>query len=844
MPESSRTFLRRAGVAAATAAFVMGSCLVAGPSPAAAEQASNPVVDTPPAVGSTSSEARDATLPQGLAEAVERDLGMGVEEFQARGELVATADRLRTDLRKAGLKASFAIAGNKIAVKTDIADRAAVTRKLDALTRGTGIELEISTADSNTASASATTSAVTKKSPADVDALFKAYAASVDSETLLHLQAVMETADGFVIRSGGVSKDAPARPAALTLTPGGKLTPEEFANQYPDVSIHEAEGPATVTATNDVLGGMGYGAEMAPGSYTLCSVGFNGFNAAGSRAALSAGHCTQDGKIRSVSIAEHSAPDVFEELNVDRFGSFGFSQFGGPGNTSLLTDGTHVLGNVGTDVSVLDNINPALRQQPMVTDWRGADERDSGTRVTGVARAIVGSSVCKSGRTTGWTCGRVDEVGFFIVGGFRNNTTDLRGVRGFGMPNPGLTKAFQGDSGGSVISGGNAVGITSAISDESDGQVGRAYFADINQALQQAKGYSVKLFVNAPKITAPAKGTSLKAGAKISGTVASAPSGTVVEVSSSGKKIATAKISKGSFSFRTPEKLGTFKFTVQAVKGFSKSRPTTGSVKLAMPTPKFTAPKNGATAVGPVTRISGTGFPGATVKLSGDVKGKTVVASNGRWSKKTSALRYGGHKITATQSKGSHVSRSAVTSFKVAVRAPVISSPARDRVSTKAPRAISGTGIPGATLKLSGAVTKSLVIGGNGKWSVKLKRTWTYGSHGIKATQKVGKYTSGSARTSFKLIPRAPSIETPTAGREFAYGKAPSTISGRGISGATVRVTLGNAKASTTVVRGTWKVRIPGTLKAGSHTATAVQVLKKTSSAPEKVKFTVNGPSS
>ncbi len=243
-----------------------------------------------------------------------------------------------------------------------------------------------------------------------------------------------------------------------------------------------------------------------------------------------------------------------------------------------------------------------------------------------------------------------------------------------------------------------------------------------------------------------------------------------------------------------------------------------------------------------MTKISGTGFPGATVKLSGAVKGKAKVGKDGKWSKKTGALGYGGHKITATQSKGSKVSRAASVSFKVAVRAPVITAPARGKASTKAPRAISGTGIPGARLKLSGAVTKSLTIGGKGKWSVKLKRTWAYGSYGIKATQKVGKHTSAIARTSFKVIPSAPSIASPTAGRKFANGKAPSTISGRGISGATVKVTVGKAKVSATVVKGTWKARIPGTLKAGSHTVTAVRSSRRPASAPIKVKFSVAGP--
>ncbi|MGL3806202.1 S1 family peptidase [Paeniglutamicibacter sp. R2-26] len=843
MPELRSTRLRRAGIAAVAAALVVSSCLAAGPVPATAATIPSPGAVATPGPRPTESRAEttdsgDATPSNGLDAAVERDLGMSAGEFAAQGELAAVADRLRAELDPERLKASLAVAGSRIEVRTNDEDRAEVAEKIDTLTRGTDIQVEVTTAVP-TPTATAGAVAPTKKSPTNVDELYAAYAASVDEQTLGQLQAVMETDGGFVIRSGGVSGDAPARSADRVLRAGGTLTPEEFASQYPDVGVHEAEGPATATASNDVLGGMGYGAEVTPGVYALCSVGFNGFNAAGARAALSAGHCTRDGQIRSVSVAEHSAPDVFEELHVDSFGTFGFSQFGGPGNSPALTDGVNLLGNVGTDVSVLNKINPALRQQPVVTDWTGADERDSGTKVTGVSSAVRGSPVCKSGRTTGWTCGKVTEVGIFIVGGFGNAATDLRAVRGFGMANPGFAVAFEGDSGGSAISGGNAVGITSAIAEGATRAGDRAYFADVKQALRAAKGYSIKLFVNAPKLTQPAKGTRVKAGARVSGTVASAPAGTTVSVASAGKTIATAKVSKGTFSFRTPKKLGTFSFTMTAGSGYSKSRTTTASLPLTMPAPRITVPAAGTTKTGRVTRVSGTGFPGATVKFSGAAKGRAAVAKDGTWSVKVPAIPYGNHVLTATQAKGKHVSGRSRISFKVAVRAPAISSPSPGKTSTKAPRTIKGTGIPGATLKLSGAVGKTLVVPRNGTWSVKLKRTWDYGNHRIKATQKVGKHTSASAKTSFKVIPRSPSIDYPSAGRTFASGKAPATVSGRGISGATVKVTMGKRTVSTKVVRGTWKVRIPGTLKPGSHGVKAVQVMKKTSSNAVRVTFTV-----
>lgn len=826
MHEPSRTLLQRIVVAAATTALVVGGGLTAAPASASASAPANPGTARPATGATASSNARGTTVPGGLAEAIKRDLGIGVGEFNDRGELAVVAGELRKNVQNAKLEASFAMDGTKIVVDIGATDRAAVTHQLKALTRGTGIDLEISTAG---------TVAASSKGPQSVDELFKAYAASVDAETLSRLQSVMKTADGFAIRTGGGARNERARAIAGTLPVEDTLSPEQFAVQYPNVSILEVEGPATVSAHNDVLGGMGYGSELGPEVYSVCSTGFNGFNGEGARAVLSAGHCTRDGQTSKVAMAEHSAPDAFEGFGA-ALGSFGFSQFGGPGNTELKVGGTQVLGNIGTDISVLDKINPALKLQPLVTNWKGADERDSGTKVTGVANAIIGTSICKSGRTTGWTCGTVDEVGFFVVGGFKNSATDLRGIRGFGMANPNFSKAYEGDSGGSVIAGGNAVGLTSAISREGGG---RAYFADINYALKQAKGYSIKLFLNTPKFTAPAKRAVVKTGATLSGTVASPPSGSTVRVVAGGKQIATAKVSKGTFSFKAPKEPGMFSFTLQTTKGFSKSGITKGSVNLVLRAPKITTPTSGKSSAKPVTKISGTGFPRATVKLSGAVSGKAVVDEHGNWSRSAAKLGYGQHRITARQSIGPHISGQTASTFKVTVSAPRFNSPEPGTTSTKAPSSISGTGIPGAQLKLSGAVAKTLTIAKNGQWSVKATKPWGYGSRSIEAVQKVGAHTSASTRMRFKVIPASASITSPAAGTEFASGKPPARIAGRGITGALVEVTLGKATLHTTVVKGSWQVRIPGTLKAGTHTATAVQTLGKTRSAAAIVKFSL-----
>ena len=72
--------------------------------------------------------------------------------------------------------------------------------------------------------------------------------------------------------------------------------------------------------------------------------------------------------------------------------------------------------------------------------------------VTGYSQAAVGSSLCKSGRTTGWTCGTIQAY---------NQTVNYGG----GDIVSGLVRhsacVEQGDSGGSNITGNFAQGVSS-----------------------------------------------------------------------------------------------------------------------------------------------------------------------------------------------------------------------------------------------------------------------------------------------------------------------------------------------------------------------------------------------
>ncbi|PRW61751.1 S1 family peptidase [Actinopolyspora mortivallis] len=190
--------------------------------------------------------------------------------------------------------------------------------------------------------------------------------------------------------------------------------------------VESGERPRTYA---DVIGGQRY---TINGS-TVCSVGF-----AVSGGFVTAGHCGDPGD-------RTSSPS----------GTFAGSSF--PGN-----DYAYV--RTGSD----DTLRP----------W--VDTYDGSVRtVRGSRSAPVGSSVCRSGQTTGWHCGTIEA---------KNQT-----VRYPSGTVRGLTRtdvcAEPGDSGGSFISGNQAQGMTSGGSGNCT-YGGTTYFQPVNEALN---AYGVSL---------------------------------------------------------------------------------------------------------------------------------------------------------------------------------------------------------------------------------------------------------------------------------------------------------------------------------------------------------------
>ena len=199
--------------------------------------------------------------------------------------------------------------------------------------------------------------------------------------------------------------DVPNNRVVVLAAPGAAAAAQAFAQASgagPVSVVTSAEQPRTMY---DIRGGDQY---VINGN-TLCSIGFavaGGF--------VSAGHC---GGAGSPTLGYNNVAQ----------GTFAASQFPGNDFSWIQTNG---------------NWTP----QPWVNNYSGGN-----VLVAGSQDAAIGSSICRSGRTTGWRCGTLlgrDETVVYAQGA----------VSGLSRSN---ACAEPGDSGGSWITGNQAQGVTS-----------------------------------------------------------------------------------------------------------------------------------------------------------------------------------------------------------------------------------------------------------------------------------------------------------------------------------------------------------------------------------------------
>ncbi|MFI5805011.1 putative Ig domain-containing protein [Streptomyces sp. NPDC051561] len=193
------------------------------------------------------------------------------------------------------------------------------------------------------------------------------------------------------------------------------------------------------------------GEKWVPGSESPCSIGFPVTRTSGgSKAFLTAGHCTND-------------------VSQPAYGKDG---------TRVGTSNKNGSGSVNAregDMGIVDVDQAGWELAGVVSGWGKAD-----IPVTGSAEAVVGTSVCRSGQTSGLQCGEVTKV---------NQSVDYGNVVIDGLSYSNACSA-GGDSGGSYVTaaGGKAVGLHSGGGSATcSGGSGEKFtiFQPVNEALSK-----------------------------------------------------------------------------------------------------------------------------------------------------------------------------------------------------------------------------------------------------------------------------------------------------------------------------------------------------------------------
>lgn len=760
-----------------------------GPAPSASPTASPTVTASPiapvdpttaggaPAADTTAPAAVPEISDAGLAEAVQRDLGMTLVDFNAAGQLARTAADAVPSLRELTGYLGISLRDGKILVEGSGPELQARVTELNGTGTSAVFVLVAPAAEPSTAPTATPTEAPTAAPSAaelvasSTEQLFQAYVREVGPAGL---QAVAYSGGSFIIRTGGTNAaeaDLPPapdqQPAPATTTPAttaaaGKISPADFVARYTNVQLEQASPLATEA---DVYGGEGYVIDSPP-RRTICSTGFGAFNAAGLPVVLTAGHCAEDGTATVIGLEPPTSATAGGSLplpgSLAPFGSFGFSQFGGLQNSWVLnplwnTDDPRGPGNVGTDIAVIGSLNGGVNVQPAASTWASAANPGStAVKIIGMVAPFKGQEVCRSGRTDGWSCGQVEETGIYVVGGRTTDPADVRAFRGF------LSKNVQsrgGDSGGPWISGNYAVGTHSA--GETSGE-NFAIATTLEDALTKIPAaVQLQLFLNKPELVAP-ENLTFMAGQPITGRIPAAPASAVASNSkvritvASQAPVEVPVDSSGNWAYPAPASTGPLSFTAETVNGFSHSGAASLAVKVSdLDAPVIAAPQGG-TALKTLTRIDGSGTPGLAVRLTGDISGSAVVAPDGRWSIPVTGPVYGQIAVHAVQTAPSHEDSPSVNrTFTVTPVAPAVSSIGDGLHFSLAalPETISGTGVDSAdvTVSIDGTPAGAAQAGAGGRWSVPFPSGLAVGAHALSVTQSVDGVASDPLLLTFTI---------------------------------------------------------------------------------------------
>ena len=417
---------------------------------------------------------------------------------------------------------------------------------------------------------------------------------------------------------------------------------------------------------------------------------------------------------------------------------------------------------------------------------------------------------------------------------FANNQIIFNGVVGTGTLSEGNTKlvgdiaAFGIDAGGShqLVANIKANTPLTQSGTVNDG------FVRVNTGLlagrQVALGYVATASVTAPVVNPVAAGDNVLSG---TGT----PGSTVIVKDKNGDQVGSALVgADGKWTVTVPPTYGPGKhdFDVIATKDGQESTSTPVTVDFGAPIAVTTATPD---AKGVVT-YTGTGQPGASIEVKGK-SGRTLatatVGADGKWTAvSTIALAPQAYVVDAFQTTGIGVQSAAEATFtiKAPTATPVtFTSPARGSlVNTKTPT-FSGTGEPGANIKVGGTVRTvgETTVKADGTWTVTSNVALAIDSYALRALQTPTNGAPTSTDTNpFRIgYAAATSLQvTGPAANSTVAGPRP-VFSGTGVVGATITVAGPTRTVAVTKVGadGTWSAPASVDLAKDPYTLTVTQ---------------------
>ncbi|WP_069165677.1 S1 family peptidase [Nocardia altamirensis] len=414
-------------------------------------------------------EPDSAALPQGLIDAVKRDLGIDPAEYLQRVDIT---HRLAEFAKTARLAHPAAFAG----IRMDGG------RPVVSLTDGVSAE---------NARAAAQAAGFAVESVADSEATLRNRRSTFERWLVGQSTTTVQSIAGYGI---DVAANSLAVRLAKDVQFPAEVGPVRSVNALP-LEARPDNTPLTAQAIagedltgSDIVGGQSYA--IVVGSEThRCSYGFNGTDADGNAVNITAGHCDPNNLVDEADrtkepqrvFATFAAQDGMKLPQGEKvkhgaeLGHFDSSSFA-PHDYGILRINKESAKRFQNNLVSAGKLSPAT---PSVATGSSNEELEAGSsgrprspvsvgtdgrqvvRIDGTTEPIAGSAICKSGFRSGYSCGIVIAA---------NQTAMLRGIPGHDAEVIRVEDMFyttlcghQGDSGGPIMAGTKAVGINSAI---------------------------------------------------------------------------------------------------------------------------------------------------------------------------------------------------------------------------------------------------------------------------------------------------------------------------------------------------------------------------------------------